>query len=386
MPLNPVDSFAVDHPGGGERNVQLLWGDLTQMAPSQAVDVLVVSALPGDYTPTPGSLIGALAQAGVSVQQLSQNKARSWEPLMPCWISQPIQSATVRAQRILVYEPSNPAQNAATQAWMIFQALACFYGAQATSVAMPLVCTGAGGADAQQVLAALEWAGVHYGGSATAPLTSARIVPYTQADASQLAPAFAQIKANYANVFGLALPGPYAQYANQAKQRIAGVQLPASLTTRQAVAVSIYSTNYYDWINKTLRNLQPSNPEYQRMYPLFEAIDTGLANMVAHLGTTYRSEDMTPARENEYQPGVTITNLAYTSSSLGQIWFGRDKLIIAGIDGREIWSYSVYPNEQEVLFARPFVFRVETRSCVSSGCTFGIKELVTNWCGGGRNA
>jgi hypothetical protein len=381
MSLTPVNSFTVDHPGAGTRDTELLWGDLTQMEPSQAVDVLVVSALPGDYTPTPGSLIGALAQAGVSVQQLSQNKAKSWEPLMPCWLSQPIQNATVRCQRILVYEPANPAANAAAQAWMIFQALQCFYGAQQVKVAMPLVCTGSGGADPTQVLSALSWAAVHSGGAASAALTSSRIVPYTQALALTLAPTFAEIKTKYTNVFSLPLPGQYAYYVGLAQAHIARITLPPNVSTRQATAVCIYTTEYYKQINETLRKCQSTDPAYQAMYPLFEAIDTGLVNMTAHLGTTYRAENMSAERRNEYQPGAVIAHVAYTSSSTEQIWHGSDHFLIAGRQGREIWNYSYYANEHEVLFARQFTFHVDTRNCNSAGCTFNVTEIVTEWCG-----
>src|SRR4051794_25388569 len=106
MALTAIDSFNVDHPGSDTRTLQFVWGDLTQMSSADAVDVLVVSCLPGDYTPSQGSLIGALNNAGISVANLANNKAASYEPAMPCWISQPVQSSNpgIQFSRILVYE------------------------------------------------------------------------------------------------------------------------------------------------------------------------------------------------------------------------------------------------------------------------------------------
>jgi hypothetical protein len=383
MSLNPVESFAIDHPGGEGRTLQFSWGDLTQMGPAEAVDILVVSALPGDYSPSQGSLIGALAAAGVSVEALAQNKAASYKSL-PCWISQEFQppSAGIQFKRLLVFEPANPSQSAAAQAWTILQALRCFFANQPVRVAMPLVSTGSGGADPTEILRALSWAAVHFGSSNSAALPQIDVVAYTAALAQQLKPVFAEIRSGYLGVFGLPLPGGYGGYVSQAQNVIAGRNVPASLTQRQAIAVCIYTTNYYGQINGTIRGHQPTDPQYREMFPLFEAIDSGLSNMVLHNGTTYRRENMSPERENEYQPGKAITNLAYTSTSLQSIWSGRDLLVFSAKNGPEVWEYSQYQGEQEVLFGCNFTFTVNTRQCDASGCTFGVTEYENNWCGG----
>ena len=60
---------------GHNRKVQLLLGDLTDFPAEHAVDVLVVSAFPNDYSPTPRSLIGALSRRELSVAALSMRKS-----------------------------------------------------------------------------------------------------------------------------------------------------------------------------------------------------------------------------------------------------------------------------------------------------------------------
>lgn len=136
----------------------LYHGNLTTLKPAEAVDFLVVSALPGDYSPTPGSLIGALNSKGISVATLAQNKAADYEPELPCWISQPITSSEsgIAFNRILLYEPADPAQQSDQHVQDIFTALTRFTGNNTTetTVAMPLVSTGSGGAEPAAILTA----------------------------------------------------------------------------------------------------------------------------------------------------------------------------------------------------------------------------------------
>jgi hypothetical protein len=74
--MDLIDSITVRE-GGGEREVQLPVGDLTRLDANDGVDVLIVSAFPDDYAPTPTSLIGKLHAVGVNVADLARDKARA---------------------------------------------------------------------------------------------------------------------------------------------------------------------------------------------------------------------------------------------------------------------------------------------------------------------
>jgi hypothetical protein len=63
---------SLEVPGAGR--IELCVGDLTAMAGADAVDLLVASAFPSSYVPTPDSLIGALFRRGVSVEDAAAHK------------------------------------------------------------------------------------------------------------------------------------------------------------------------------------------------------------------------------------------------------------------------------------------------------------------------
>jgi len=48
-----LDELTVDH-GTGQKRIELYHGDLVGMPPKHAVDLLILSARPGDYRPLPG--------------------------------------------------------------------------------------------------------------------------------------------------------------------------------------------------------------------------------------------------------------------------------------------------------------------------------------------
>ena len=117
MALTVLNSMTIDHAGGGTRTIDLCHGDLTDLSSADQVDYIAVSALPGDYTPTPDSLIGALNAKGVSVQAESGNKAANYEPTMPCWVSQDLSSKGLNFSRFVLFEPADPARNAGWACW-----------------------------------------------------------------------------------------------------------------------------------------------------------------------------------------------------------------------------------------------------------------------------
>lgn len=66
-----------------------------------------MSKLPPIYTPTPGSLIGALHDHGLSVAELARDKELDIRPTYSCWLSQEFSPTDpgLRFRRILCFEP-----------------------------------------------------------------------------------------------------------------------------------------------------------------------------------------------------------------------------------------------------------------------------------------
>ena len=92
------------HRTGADAVIQLLQGDITALPEDYAVDLLVVSAFPGDYTRT---IIGSLHQRGVSMASLAVHKEADLTAQLGCWLSVPIQEdlqSQLHFQRILCFE------------------------------------------------------------------------------------------------------------------------------------------------------------------------------------------------------------------------------------------------------------------------------------------
>lgn len=98
-----LERIFLSAPDGG-RAIELYYGDLAVMSRADRVDALAVSAFPGDYTPTHGSVIGALDRAGTSVGDLSRSKAEDLRNSFGCWLSGPVDGVD-GFERILCFEP-----------------------------------------------------------------------------------------------------------------------------------------------------------------------------------------------------------------------------------------------------------------------------------------
>lgn len=162
----------------GAGKVELCAGDLTAMAGEDAVDLLVISAFPDDYTPTKGSLVGALSRIGVSVAALAAEKHDDLRATSSCWISRTIPHGKAAAGfgQLMCYEPSAPV-TAAETVGDVFRALVPFVGSPGgiSRVAMPVLATGDQHRPMRQMLgaileAATGWMGIKL------PLALLRIV------------------------------------------------------------------------------------------------------------------------------------------------------------------------------------------------------------------
>ncbi|XP_065675086.1 uncharacterized protein LOC136091431 [Hydra vulgaris] len=114
--------------------IELYVGNITEI---EEYDVLVISAFPGDYEPSPGSVIGALYRdLKVSVAELSKNKEEVCK-VYSSWWSKQLNNSPMN--RILCYEGSflNPTRSIAE----VFGTLVAL-GKNDLTVVMPLLGSG----------------------------------------------------------------------------------------------------------------------------------------------------------------------------------------------------------------------------------------------------
>lgn len=141
MPVEVLASYDV----GNGRRIELCHGDLADVGPEDASDLLVVSAFPGDYTQTSLSLIGQLARRGLSVGALAADKEADLRATTSCWISKHVEGGRQRYgfDRLLCYEPRTPSLAAETVG-DLFRALVPYVGPTTgvATVAMPVLGSG----------------------------------------------------------------------------------------------------------------------------------------------------------------------------------------------------------------------------------------------------
>jgi TIR domain len=184
------------HQGSETKSIELYRGDLASMTPGEAVDILVVSAFPGDYSPTRSSLIGALWARGVRVEDLARQKEVDLRRTSSCWLSAPLGSKPpgIAFDRILCFEPRTRGKPPEVVG-DIFRSLVPFLGldAMGTTVAMPLVACGDQGVPVASMLSPLLEAAFNWM-SHGLPLNRLKIVVHSAESASEAQAAFAQLK------------------------------------------------------------------------------------------------------------------------------------------------------------------------------------------------
>lgn len=139
-----IDSITIKYKDE-EKYIKLYEGDLTSIPEDEAVDLLILSAYPNDYTPTFTSLIGKLYMKGLAVADLALDKEVDLRSIFSCWLSKEIKSHIpgLNFKRILCYEPyhrGTPPELVSD----IFQSLMPFIYSDPPiySIAMPILATG----------------------------------------------------------------------------------------------------------------------------------------------------------------------------------------------------------------------------------------------------
>ncbi|MCX2967243.1 toll/interleukin-1 receptor domain-containing protein, partial [Gordonia aquimaris] len=159
-----LDQMIVHHPEG-ERRIQLFSGDLAQIPDDEGVDALIVSAFPDSYGPTPGTLIRALDQRGLSVGKLARDKHIDLRTTSSCWLSRPVMRDDLGFRYVICFEPLYRGMDAPAQVvGDLFRSLVPFTTDEPwiRSIAMPLLAAGSQRESAPRMLRAILDASVHW--------------------------------------------------------------------------------------------------------------------------------------------------------------------------------------------------------------------------------
>ncbi|XP_074651161.1 uncharacterized protein LOC141905942 [Tubulanus polymorphus] len=164
----------------GHHEIQLLLGDITLLPPEDKVDLLMISAFPGDYCATPTSVIGALKRSfGINVRDLARDKAEDLRRNFNCWFSHPLPDG-LPYKRLLCFEQqvrdfSHPSMLIGD----VFRCMIPAFNNQPSSVITPILASGDQNCDinvmlTSMVVAACNWI------TAGLPLVCLKIVVFTR--------------------------------------------------------------------------------------------------------------------------------------------------------------------------------------------------------------
>ncbi len=138
-----IDKFDVVRPHG-VGSIELYVGDLAAIPDAYAVDALVVSAFPNDYKPSPGTLIAALHDRGVSVAELARRKEQDLRATTRCWLSEPVDPSH-NFRHVVCFEPrSDESTTPSMVVEGLFRCLVPLVAAEPwiSTVATPMLATG----------------------------------------------------------------------------------------------------------------------------------------------------------------------------------------------------------------------------------------------------
>lgn len=224
----------------GNKYIQLYHGDLTAMR--SPVDLLIISAGPKDYMPTPGSLIGALHRKGVVVARLARTKELDLHGAFSCWLSRPVDSSShgIGFRRLLCVEPRSYSSISELVSGFFRSLIAVLSsGSYGQSAAMPIVFSGGAGLPVSLMTKSLIDGAVHWMALGL-PLQCLKIVVYNEAEAREAAEAFLLRKSRYRDApFGSRSESTYDIFLSYASRNANDAELIISslLDRRPEVAI-----------------------------------------------------------------------------------------------------------------------------------------------------
>jgi hypothetical protein len=134
------------------------------------------------------------------------------------------------------------------------------------------------------------------------------------------------------------------------RSHIIFADLVAGMTDDQIIAVIGYTGSDYSMLNRALRSKDPG--ELQRLGPYIQSADRGLAALPNYEGRVYRGAELPPHIIAKYEPGQTVTEEAFTSTSYEtkSKFDGNVVFEIQSRTGKLVEFLSEFSHEKEVLF------------------------------------
>jgi hypothetical protein len=182
----------------GFADIELYLGDLSAIPKEHKVDIVILSAFPNNYAPTPNTLIGSLDQKGLSVAKLANDKDMDLRKTLWCWFSKELSRDQVdkfNFSRILCFEPEKRRDDAAEYVADIFRCLNNFvFDDDVNHVAMPAVAAGNQRASIIKITEAIIEAATFWLQRGL-PLQSLKLVEINEQKAEDLRKVFTNYKA-----------------------------------------------------------------------------------------------------------------------------------------------------------------------------------------------
>jgi hypothetical protein len=136
----------------------------------------------------------------------------------------------------------------------------------------------------------------------------------------------------------------------------------ATMTDADRAALRDYTGDGYQDLNAALRSGILTPDQQARI----DAINRALAKLPDYQGIVVRGTDLPQDVLDRYQPGSTVTERAFTSTTTdpavaGGDFPGNTEFRILSQAGTDVSPYSAYPHESEILFGSGTDFYVQDR-------------------------